>query len=60
MSKEFGVFYTPNFLIDFIIDKLSIKFIKNQSVNVLEPSAGDGRFIDTLLKKNLMQRLKHR
>lgn len=51
MSKEFGVFYTPNLLIDFIIDKLSIKFIKNQSVNVLEPSAGDGRFIYTLLKK---------
>ncbi|XLF35334.1 rRNA adenine N-6-methyltransferase family protein [Klebsiella pneumoniae] len=52
MSKEFGVFYTPKFLIDFIINKLPIKNIKKQSVNVLEPSAGDGRFIDHLLRKN--------
>lgn len=52
MSKEFGVFYTPKFLIDFIIDKISIKISKNQEFNVLEPSAGDGRFIDNLLEKN--------
>ncbi|HDY7115580.1 TPA: SAM-dependent DNA methyltransferase, partial [Klebsiella pneumoniae] len=52
MSKEFGVFYTPKFLIDFIINKLPLKNIKKQSVNVLEPSAGDGRFIDHLLRKN--------
>ncbi|WP_241900245.1 rRNA adenine N-6-methyltransferase family protein, partial [Serratia sp. OLFL2] len=51
MSKEFGVFYTPQFLIDFIIDKISPKILKTKSVNVLEPSAGDGRFIDSLMKK---------
>ncbi|RAU36104.1 N-6 DNA methylase, partial [Enterobacter sp. RIT418] len=51
MSKEFGVFYTPQFLIDFIIDKISPKISKKKSINVLEPSAGDGRFIDSLMKK---------
>ncbi|MCG5047475.1 MULTISPECIES: Eco57I restriction-modification methylase domain-containing protein [Pectobacterium] len=52
MSKEFGVFYTPMFLISFIIDKLPIDILNSQNINVLEPSAGDGRFIDNLLKKN--------
>lgn len=51
MSKEFGVFYTPQFLIDFIIDKISTKFVREKSISVLEPSAGDGRFIDSLMKK---------
>lgn len=51
MSKEFGVFYTPQFLIDFIIDKISPEISKGKNINVLEPSAGDGRFIDSLMKK---------
>ncbi|CAI1102049.1 Modification methylase Eco57IB [Serratia quinivorans] len=51
MSKEFGVFYTPKFLIDFIIDKLPLDTVNNKNINVIEPSAGDGRFIDNLIDK---------
>ena len=46
-NKETGSYYTPHKLIDFMIKYLQ----KNQQdfSNVLEPSAGDGRFLASLL-----------
>ncbi|MBR4059000.1 MAG: N-6 DNA methylase [Lachnospiraceae bacterium] len=46
-NKETGSYYTPHELIDFMIKYLQ----KNQQgfSNVLEPSAGDGRFLASLL-----------
>lgn len=51
MSKEFGVFYTPKFLIDFIIDKISLNIPNGDEISIIEPSAGDGRFIDEFIGK---------
>ncbi len=47
--KETGSYYTPHELIDFMINYLK----KNQQdfANVLEPSAGDGRFLSVLLSE---------
>lgn len=44
-EKETGSFYTPASLIDFMVE-----YIKNRITpkTILEPSAGDGRFVPTL------------
>ena len=49
-NKETGSYYTPYNLIDFMNRYLQKN---NQSfVNVLEPSAGDGRFLSVLLQQS--------
>lgn len=48
MSKLLGAFYTPDALINFMINLLP-KYKEGAVVNVLEPSCGDGRFISSLL-----------
>lgn len=49
LQRKTGSYYTPKFLADFIV-----KWIAKQStekfVNILEPSCGDGVFIDALLE----------
>lgn len=44
-EKKTGSFYTPNALINYMVDSVHQRF---NIRNVLEPSAGDGRFIDLL------------
>ena len=49
-NKETGSYYTPHNLINFMNRYLQKN---NQSfVNVLEPSAGDGRFLSVLLSQS--------
>lgn len=49
-NKETGSYYTPQVVIDFMIEYLK----KNEQnfENVLEPSAGDGRFLSVLLPES--------
>ena len=46
-KKEFGIFFTPQVIIDEIISRIK-KMAGFQTI--LEPSCGDGRFIKSLLK----------
>ena len=46
-NKETGSYYTPYELIEFMVRYLKEK--KQDLSNVLEPSAGDGRFLSALL-----------
>lgn len=46
-DKKTGSFYTPTKLIEFMLKHLNFKTI----TSVLEPSVGDGRIIDQLIKK---------
>lgn len=46
-NKETGSYYTPYELIDFMVDYLKTE--KQDFTKVLEPSAGDGRFLSSLL-----------
>lgn len=46
-KKEFGIFFTPQVIIDEIISRMK-KVVRHQTI--LEPSCGDGRFIKSLLK----------
>lgn len=52
--KEFGVYYTPQLLADYIVYRLfdegKFKFSKN--IDVLEPSVGGGIFLNALLNGN--------
>lgn len=50
-EKTTGSYYTPHDLIAFMIEYLEKE--KQDFSNVLEPSAGDGRFLSLLLKKSL-------
>jgi adenine-specific DNA-methyltransferase len=49
-KKSSGSFYTPQSIADFLVDYLSDKLNSNSSVSILEPSAGDGVFVKTVIK----------
>lgn len=46
-DKETGSFYTPEKLIEYMVNSVSAR-IQSKAVTILEPSAGDGRFIEPL------------
>jgi adenine-specific DNA-methyltransferase len=49
-EKKFnGSYYTPNDLTNFIIDYTIKKFNCKESINILEPSVGDGAFLRAIL-----------
>lgn len=45
--KKNGSYYTPRILSDFIIRHLFLNYKFGKSINILEPSAGDGIFFDS-------------
>ena len=47
-KKSIGSFYTPKVIADFLVDYLSKKII-GKDMSILEPSAGDGIFVKSLL-----------
>lgn len=47
-----GSYYTPAELTDFIIDYTFKKFNGKESIDILEPSAGDGAFLRAILDHN--------
>ncbi|MFT9820803.1 Eco57I restriction-modification methylase domain-containing protein, partial [Lysinibacillus sp. NPDC056185] len=47
-KKINGSYYTPGILADFLIEE-SLKYIDKDKVNILEPSCGDGIFLNGLL-----------
>lgn len=48
-QKSTGSFYTPFELSNFIIKYLSNNIVKRNSLSILEPSVGDGSFINALV-----------
>ena len=47
-KKKYGIFYTPNFIIDIILSRIDL----TKNLEILEPGCGDGRFIKSMYKKN--------
>lgn len=43
--KDAGQYYTPNKVVDFIIESSEIKLIKNKDLKILDPSCGSGQFL---------------
>lgn len=57
-KKLTGSFYTPKIIADFLVDYLSTK-TRGKSLTVLEPSAGDGIFIESIFNhKSLSKKIK--
>ena len=50
LQKESGTYYTPECTVEFMCDYIAEH--KEKSGAILEPSAGDGRFISALQKRN--------
>lgn len=48
-KRKNGSFYTPKIISDFLVDYISVKLEGSSSISVLEPSAGDGIFIESIL-----------
>ncbi len=47
-KKSLGSYYTPRILSDFIIRHLFLNYKFREDINILEPSAGDGIFLESL------------
>lgn len=52
-TKSNGSYYTPTILSDFIIFHIFSKYKFGKSISVLEPSAGDGVFFDSMFDNQL-------
>jgi adenine-specific DNA-methyltransferase len=48
MKKDFGSFYTPGALADWLAGYVQPEFNNKRQINVLEPSCGDGEFLRSL------------
>ncbi|MEK3672652.1 Eco57I restriction-modification methylase domain-containing protein [Paenibacillus sp. FSL R10-2771] len=53
IKKQNGVYYTPSALADFIINYLIKEYSFNNTLSVLEPSCGDGVFVESIRKSSL-------
>ena len=52
-KKHTGSYYTPDYLAGFISKRVLSHFDGRQSISVLEPSVGDGSFIEELNKSSI-------
>ena len=55
-QKRSGSYYTPATLSDFLVKHIFEKYICCSEISVLEPSVGDGQFLSSLLKNDLLDR----
>jgi len=43
--KDSGQYYTPNKVVDFIIENIEIQLSKNKDLKILDPACGSGQFL---------------
>lgn len=55
-NVEWG--YTTKVLSDFLVKHLFSKNFNQSEIKILEPSSGDGKFIESLLSSNLLNQFK--
>jgi adenine-specific DNA-methyltransferase len=55
-NKDNGAYYTPSLLADFILFHIYTKYHLKDEINVLEPSAGDGVFLDSIFADTLLNK----
>lgn len=55
-KKNTGSFYTPKIIADFLVARLSEKMKKLSSITILEPSAGDGVFVKSILNNQSLSK----
>ena len=42
--KDAGQYYTPNKVVNFIIDKIEINLSENKELKIIDPACGSGQF----------------
>lgn len=52
-KKKTGSFYTPKIIADFVVNNLA-KRLKDEELSILEPSAGDGIFINSIYNNEIL------
>lgn len=55
-KKHIGSFYTPKIIADFLVSRLSEKMKDRSFLTILEPSAGDGIFVKSLLNNAFLSK----
>jgi SOS regulatory protein LexA len=53
--KDSGQYYTPNKVVDFIIENIDVKFNNDGSLKILDPACGSGQFLIRAYEKLLEQ-----
>lgn len=53
--KDSGQYYTPNKVVDYIIDNLEIDISKNKNLKIFDPACGSGQFLVRAYDKLLSQ-----
>jgi len=57
-KKHTGSYYTPDFLSDFIVNRISAQLTKGSGISIFEPSVGDGSFLNALKKSQILNPYK--
>ena len=52
-KKATGAYYTPGYLADFIYSRLEKDLKSCKNISILEPSVGNGSFLNALLRSNI-------
>ncbi|MBS1684125.1 MAG: N-6 DNA methylase [Bacteroidetes bacterium] len=55
LRKTLGEFYTPDWLVDFTLDKLKINWLENRS---LDPTCGSGSFLLEIIERKMQASIK--
>lgn len=58
-KKKNGIYYTPEYLADFIMEYVSPHFKSHESLSILEPSIGDGSFVRSFNKTKFPKSIKN-
>ncbi len=53
-KKLTGSFYTPKVIADFLVNYVASKLSEHTEITILEPSAGDGIFVNSLFRHNTL------
>jgi len=62
IKKDFGIFFTPKWVVDFMVNLIDEKKLNSRDINILEPASGIGQFLQGIKTKrhNLFIRAKHK
>ncbi len=53
MSKSTGSYYTPQKLVEYIVNRVTRNLTEKSNLKVLEPSCGDGVFLQAFQNSNI-------
>jgi|JI10StandDraft_1071094.scaffolds.fasta_scaffold00328_46 adenine-specific DNA-methyltransferase len=57
-NKQNGAYYTPNYLAEFILNYISKDFTNIKHLSILEPSVGDGSFVNAFNSTTFSRRVR--